>query len=247
MTTTIVVVHHRHLGVGRTWGAGTLDPSRPAVPPRHWKVSRGAPMTTDATPIAWFDQLSQRRHPRRRRQGGEPGRAHRAGLPVPEGFVITGTGYLAAMDEAGVRDQLRRRFDEARDRADDSDALQRGIGRAACPGAERWDPRGTPEASSARPTRQLGPTFGRGPLLGHRGGHRGTSFAGMHETFLNTVGVDAVWPPGARLLGVVVRRAGHRLSGEPGPDRGAGDRRGGAASGRSRRRRRHVHGRPVDR
>jgi pyruvate,water dikinase len=40
-------------------------------------------------------------------KGANLGELTRAGLPVPPGFVITAPAYLAAMDDGGVRDQLR--------------------------------------------------------------------------------------------------------------------------------------------
>jgi phosphoenolpyruvate synthase/pyruvate phosphate dikinase len=40
-------------------------------------------------------------------KGANLGELTRAGLPVPPGFVITAQAYLAAMDQGGVREQLR--------------------------------------------------------------------------------------------------------------------------------------------
>jgi pyruvate, water dikinase len=178
-------------------------------------------MTSDATPIAWFDQLSRADVSVAGGKGANLGELTGAGLPVPEGFVITGTGYLAAMDEAGVRDQLRRRFDEARDRADDSDALReasvelRDLVRSA----------GIPEVLLGQ-LREAYTQLGTDVPVAVRSSAtaedtEGTSFAGMHETFLNTVGVDALaarvldcW---ASLFGerVIAYRASQALTEEP--------------------------------
>ena len=41
-------------------------------------------------------------------KGANLGELTAAGLRVPPGFVVTATGYLAAMDAGGVREELRR-------------------------------------------------------------------------------------------------------------------------------------------
>jgi pyruvate, water dikinase len=178
-------------------------------------------MTTDAAPIVWFDQLSQADIPTAGGKGANLGELTRAGLPVPEGFVITGAGYLAAMDEAGVREELRRRFDDARERVDDSAALSEASAelRAMVRSA------GIPEALRTQ-LRDAYSTLGADASVAVRSSAtaedtEGTSFAGMHETFLNTVGADALenrlldcW---SSLFGerVIAYRASQGLTEEP--------------------------------
>ena len=76
-----------------------------------------------ATLIAWFDELAASDTATAGGKGANLGELTAAGLPVPPGFVVTADAYLAAMEEGGVRDELRAAFDEARARADDPAAL----------------------------------------------------------------------------------------------------------------------------
>jgi pyruvate, water dikinase len=178
-------------------------------------------MPTDAAPIAWFDELSQSDIPTAGGKGANLGELTAAGLPVPPGFVITGAGYLAAMDEAEVRDELRRRFDQARLQADDPEALAEAsvelkalVQKAGIPSSLKAQLSGAYER------------LGSGTSVAVRSSATaedtaGTSFAGMHETFLNVVGDDALaervldcW---SSLFGerVIAYRASQGLTEEP--------------------------------
>jgi pyruvate, water dikinase len=154
-------------------------------------------------------------------KGANLGELTGAGLPVPPGFVVTAAGYLAAMEAGGVRDQLRSAFDEARAVADDPAELAerasklRSLVRSA----------GVPDDVAAEVLaayRGLGadvPVAVRSSATAED--TAGTSFAGMHETFANVIGDDAVlerlvdcW---ASLYGerVIAYRAGQGLTEEP--------------------------------
>jgi pyruvate, water dikinase len=64
-------------------------------------------MTTDAAPIVWFDQLGRSDVATAGGKGANLGELARAGLPVPPGFVVTAPAFLAAMEDRGVREELR--------------------------------------------------------------------------------------------------------------------------------------------
>ena len=81
-------------------------------------------MPNDVPPIAWFDQLGRDDIPTAGGKGANLGELPAAGLPDPRGVVVTGAGYLAAMEEAGVRGALMARSDQARTSTDDPAALR---------------------------------------------------------------------------------------------------------------------------
>src|SRR5690606_25670038 len=73
------------------------------------------PMTTrrfDDT-VAWFETLGRGDIASAGGKGANLGELTRAGMPVPPGFVVTAAGYLAAMDDGGVREGLRAAFADA--------------------------------------------------------------------------------------------------------------------------------------
>jgi len=59
--------------------------------------------------IVWFGELGRGDAATAGGKGANLGELTRAGLPVPEGFVVTAHAYLEALEHAGVRDDLRRR------------------------------------------------------------------------------------------------------------------------------------------
>jgi pyruvate,water dikinase len=121
-------------------------------------------------------------------KGANLGELVRAGLPVPDGFVITAQAFLRAMDEAGVRDELAR--SSAGVRPDDShgvDAaahhMQALVRKAGVPAwlhdelAAAYRRLGTEATVAVRSS-------------GTSEDAASTSFAGMNETFLHVRGVD---------------------------------------------------------
>jgi pyruvate,water dikinase len=142
--------------------------------------------------IAWFEDLSKTDTATAGGKGANLGELTAAGLPVPRGFVILAAGYLAAMDEGGVRDELRHVFaDASRDAADPSklaasaDRLRALVRKAGVPRRlgdeilEGYHRLGPDVAVAVRSSATAEDTAG-------------TSFAGMHETFANVVGDDHV-------------------------------------------------------
>ncbi|HET9442485.1 MAG TPA: PEP/pyruvate-binding domain-containing protein, partial [Acidimicrobiales bacterium] len=171
--------------------------------------------------VVWFEQLGRDDTATVGGKGANLGELAGAGLPVPPGFVVTAAGYLHAMDEGGVRDDLRATFEEARLRADDPATLADLAERLRSLVRKAGVPAGSRDEVLAAYHR-----LGAGSPVAVRSSATaedtaGTSFAGMHETYANVVGDDAVierlvdcW---ASLFGerVIAYRASQRLSEEP--------------------------------
>ncbi|MGE3411044.1 MAG: phosphoenolpyruvate synthase [Dehalococcoidia bacterium] len=123
-------------------------------------------------------------------KGANLGEMVRAGLPVPPGFVVTSAAFLTALDAAGIRQQLRERFAAAA--THDPQALE----------AASTDMRGLvggivipDEIQSA--IRSAYAALGDHAAVAVRSSATSedtatTSFAGMHETFTNVEGSDAL-------------------------------------------------------
>ncbi len=59
--------------------------------------------------VARFDELHKADTPIAGGKGANLGELTNGGFPVPAGFVVTASAYLAAIDQAGIRDTLRTR------------------------------------------------------------------------------------------------------------------------------------------
>ncbi|WP_226435472.1 phosphoenolpyruvate synthase [Rhodococcus yananensis] len=133
------------------------------------------------------------------------GELTRAGFPVPRGFAITVDAYLDTMDAAGLRERLR--ADTATDRADNdldrtSDEFTVAVRGAALPADVR--------AEIVAAYAELGddvPVAVRSSAPAEDAAD--TSYAGIHESYTNVRGADAVvravqacwaslWSPRAR-------------------------------------------------
>ncbi|MGK2950540.1 MAG: phosphoenolpyruvate synthase [Acidimicrobiales bacterium] len=171
--------------------------------------------------IAWFEELGKGDTATVGGKGANLGELAAAGLPVPPGFVVTADGYRAAMDAGGVREELRSLFDEAREHAEDPAALSEAADRLR----RLVTKAGVPSALAAEVTaayERLGPDAAVAVRSSATAEDTAdTSFAGMHETFANVVGIDAVlerlvdcW---ASLFGerVISYRASQGLTEEP--------------------------------
>ncbi|WP_437841492.1 phosphoenolpyruvate synthase [Sorangium sp. So ce1153] len=169
--------------------------------------------------VLWFDSLSRNDVASAGGKGGNLGELTRAGLPVPPGFVITADAYLAAMEVAGVRRQLVELFTAA----DPNDPA--GL-RAACAELQRLV-RAAPLPAELQTEivgayRKLGPDA----IVAVRSSatsedSASTSFAGMHETYTDVTGeqalLDRVRDCWASAFGerVVSYRKSQRLTEEP--------------------------------
>ncbi|MFZ4518944.1 MAG: phosphoenolpyruvate synthase [Microthrixaceae bacterium] len=126
-------------------------------------------------------------------KGANLGELAAAGLPVPPGFVVTAAAYLAALDDAGVRGRVLDAYRAALGMADGPDrdaavdalrSLVRSAGLPAPLAAEvdtayaalGSGPHGTAVAVAVRSSATAEDTAA-------------ASFAGMHDTFADVVGV----------------------------------------------------------
>ena len=149
------------------------------------------------------------------------GELTRAGLPVPQGFVVTASAYLDSMDAGGVRAELQHCFDDTHLRADDPEVLATGAARLrelVRKAALRDDLR----AAVVDAYRQLGTDIAVAVRSSATSEDTaGASYAGMHETYANVVGeaavLDRVLDCWASLYGerVISYRAGRGFTDEP--------------------------------
>jgi pyruvate,water dikinase len=142
--------------------------------------------------LVWFSEIGRDDVARAGGKGANLGELTLAGLPVPPGFVVTAAGYLHAMDEGGVRDELTSLFVEAVLQSEDpcalasaADRLRSLVHKAGLPATLRE------EVVAAY--RRLGtevPVAVRSSATAED--TAGTSFAGMHDTFTNVIGEAAL-------------------------------------------------------
>ena len=142
--------------------------------------------------IRWFREIGTADVSEVGGKGANLGELVRAGLPVPDGFVVTASAFIDAVEHAGVRDELRQRFDEARASADDPVAL-----RDASAQLQVLIRKAHPPEALSRQLEEAYASLGADVPVAVRSSATaedtaGTSFAGMHETFANVVGFDAV-------------------------------------------------------
>lgn len=161
-----------------------MDPSpETAQHPRAPALEEAA-----AEPLLWFDVLSREDVPVAGGKGANLGELTRAGLPVPPGFVVTAAAFHEAM--APVRPRLRELWrrvdpDDPKSLADVTEDLRGVVRQAAIPERLR--------TSLLAAYRQLGegrPVAVRSSATSED--TASTSFAGMHETFTNVVGEEAL-------------------------------------------------------
>ncbi|HEU4755370.1 MAG TPA: PEP/pyruvate-binding domain-containing protein, partial [Agromyces sp.] len=151
-------------------------------------------MLHDATSklISRFEEVRLGDAPSVGGKGANLGEMTSAGLPIPPGFVVTAQAYLRAIDAAGVRRRLLEGFRAAADAVDDPAAL------ASSAAALRDTVGAIPVPDDVREA-ILGEyrRLGDGIAVAVRSSAtsedaEGTSFAGMHDTYNNVVGDDAV-------------------------------------------------------
>jgi pyruvate,water dikinase len=171
--------------------------------------------------VVWFRDLGAADLATAGGKGANLGELAGGGFPVPPGFVVTADGYLEAMDEGGVRADLAELFLDARQGADDPSTLASAAQELRALVRKAGVPPGVAR-DVLDAYHRLGadvPVAVRSSAIGED--TAGTSFAGMHETFANVVGDDAVlerlvdcW---ASLYGerVIAYRAGRGITDEP--------------------------------
>jgi pyruvate,water dikinase len=146
------------------------------------------PERADRRHLVWFRDLGVGDAGIAGGKGANLGELTRAGFPVPDGFVVTASAYLDAMDRGGVRALLRER--SAAFLADDPGALQaraqelrRAIADAGIPDDLRREIAAAYE------------TLGAGSFVAVRSSGTAedsteASFAGMNETFTTVRGEE---------------------------------------------------------
>jgi pyruvate, water dikinase len=171
--------------------------------------------------VRWLGELSNDDVADVGGKGANLGELCRGGFPVPPGFVVTVAGYLQAMDDGGVRCDLHELFDEARAVVDDPLALTDAARRLQA----MVRTAGVPQSIAAEVLsayHELGddlPVAVRSSATAED--TAGTSFAGMHETFVNVVGdshlLERLVDCWASLYGerVISYRASRNMTAEP--------------------------------
>lgn len=175
------------------------------------------PQARDTEPVLWFDALSREDASLAGGKGANLGEMTRAGLPVPPGFVITAVAFHEAMEPVRSRlSELWRRVDpdDACSLATLTEELRAVVRKAPMPRALRaaildaYHRLGDKRAVAVRSSATAEDTAS-------------TSFAGMHESFTDVEGdealLDRVRACWASAYGerVVAYRKAHGLSEEP--------------------------------
>jgi pyruvate,water dikinase len=169
--------------------------------------------------IRWFDELSLSDVDEVGGKGANLGELTRAGFPVPTGFVVTSSAYLAAMEGSGARARLS----DLMARTDPGDPAALSSASAAAQDLVHASPLPEEvERAVVKACHELGDDVSVAVRSSGTSEDAGdTSFAGMNATFTNVVGPDQVldriracW---ASLYGerVVAYRANDRLTDEP--------------------------------
>ncbi len=170
-------------------------------------------------PIAWIDELSAHDVETAGGKGANLGELTRAGAPVPPAFVVTSAAYLAAMEAAGLRATLAvvpdaKEIEDPAALASRSETARTQAQRAGIPAETR--------AAIAAAYGKLGdkvPVAVRSSATMED--TAAASFAGMHESFTNVRGEEAVLAAVSRcwssLFGprAIAYRASRRIAGEP--------------------------------
>jgi pyruvate,water dikinase len=144
---------------------------------------------------AWFEELSREDVPRAGGKGANLGEMTRAGLPVPPGFVVTVDAFTEFLARSGLKEDLRARIaaidvDDTRTLQSASQEIQTRIRRTLIP------PEVRERIVSAY--RELSGRLGLdAPFVAVRSSATAEdtaqfSFAGMHKSFLNVRGDQAV-------------------------------------------------------
>ncbi|MBZ4330306.1 phosphoenolpyruvate synthase [Corallococcus sp. AS-1-12] len=161
-----------------------MDPSLPPEPSLQTPEPRPAPPPS----ILWFDSLSREDVAQAGGKGANLGELTRAGLPVPPGFVITAAAFHQAMEP--VRARLRELWeqvdpDDTRSLAGVTESLRALVLQAPLP-----DWLETAILAAYHRLREGAAVAVRSSATAED--TTTTSFAGMHESFTNVVGDDAL-------------------------------------------------------
>ncbi|MEY4580058.1 MAG: Phosphoenolpyruvate synthase [Pseudomonadota bacterium] len=172
--------------LGRPDSSERAAPQTPSTAARSFVVATGLPATA---PIRWFQDITRDDAKEVGGKGANLGEITRAGLPVPAGFVVTATAYVATLEANTIRAELQRLFAESqRDGAamDELAAKMRNlISKVVIPEALQsaiLDAYAKLEGHAHVAVRSSATSEDSGT----------TSFAGMHESFTNVSGAEAL-------------------------------------------------------
>ncbi len=148
--------------------------------------------TLQASAITWLADLGRADAARVGAKAANLGELIRAGLAGPPGFVVSADAYLDAMDEGGVRDELRSLHATALQQVDQPAAFARSAERlrALVRAAGVPVPLRTEVVDAHHRLGETVPVAVRSSALGEDGA--AASFAGMYDTYTNVVGADAL-------------------------------------------------------
>ena len=137
--------------------------------------------------VVWFDDLTIDDVDRAGGKGANLGELVSAGLPVPQGFVVTAQAYLEAMDVGGVRADLV-------DRVSTADADDSSLARVSADLQDLVHKAGMPKELRSELVDAY-QRLGGAPYVAVRSSATGedsaaASFAGMNETFTNVRGAE---------------------------------------------------------
>ncbi len=162
--------------------------------PKNGPLARGIPggipsaQEETAADVVWFESLSRGDTPIAGGKGANLGELTRAGLPVPRGFVITAAAFRASMKAIGSKlTDLWRRIepDDPESLATLTEELKELVRKVEIPASVR--------SALLAAYRQLGKDRSVAVRSSATSEDTAaTSFAGMHETFTNVVGEEAV-------------------------------------------------------
>ena len=188
--------------------------------------------------VVWFDELTIDDVGRAGGKGANLGELVSAGLPVPEGFVVTAQAYLEAMDVGGVRADLV-------DRVSTADADESSLARVAAELQDLVHKAGMPD-SLRRELLDAYRRLGGDPFVAVRSSATGedsatASFAGMNETFTNVRGEEELVRRVVDCWASLFGARACRVSRDAGCDRRACDRGRRATDDQLRAIRRDVH------
>lgn len=147
------------------------------------------------TMVLRFDELTKNDAAIAGGKGANLGELTHAGMPVPRGFVVTAGGYLHAIEEAGVREEIHALFSEACDEVDRPGALGESVNRLRALVEKATVPRDLMAAVLDEYHRLTHEADGAAVVVRSSAtveDAAGASFAGMHETFANVIGDDAL-------------------------------------------------------
>lgn len=166
----------------------------PTMPPKNGPMAQGVPgdepSPREEAPawVVWFESLSREDTATAGGKGANLGELTKAGLPVPRGFVVTAVAFHASMES--IRSKLTALWrhidpDKPEPLALLSDELKRLVRKVEFPAPVRsallaaYRQLGKDRAVAVRSSATSEDTAA-------------TSFAGMHETFTNVAGEEAV-------------------------------------------------------